>query len=262
MIKSYPIEIRESSFLDRIYQLLYKKVSAQESLTEAEQSWVIQNRQLGIWPVKENGEFVLYSEEEYDKRYCPYPCAKLQRPASIGRQIQNAGGAKDLNITKELILKLQAKGYAPLPVLIPYIPELENEDYQRKFGITRAFAVNAKREISEADLQEILNEVISQQLDYQLKGGDVRTLIEFAGIGTVVDVLSGEKKLQYLNNDEAINLLFGLLVLYEPVNGVATLGKGVVKMTPEIIEDIPVILRLIRSGNPVPIRVIKARVAF
>lgn len=261
MIKSYPIEIRESSLLDKIYQLLYKKASAQESLTEVEQSWVIQNRGLGIWPVKENGEFILYSEEEYDNRYCPYPCAKLQRPASIGRQIQNAGGA-NLNITQELIKKLQTKGYAPLPVLIPYIPELENEEYQRKFGITRAFAVNAKREISEADLQEILNEVISQQLDYQLKGGDVRSLIELAGIGTVVDVLSGEKKLQYVNNDEAVNLLLGLLILYEPVNGVATLGKGVVKMTPEIIEDIPVILRLIRSGSPVPTKVIKARVAF
>lgn len=258
-IKSYPITIKSKNIFENFNQLFsVKKAGAQESLTDDEEKWVVQMRKLGIWPVKEDGEFILYSEEEYDKRYCPGTCPKLTRPRPIGEQIQGALGVKQFNIIQELIKKLQLKGYAPLPVLIPYIPELENEDYQKKFGITKAFAVNAKREISEQDLKEILNEVISQQVDYYLRGGDVRTLIDLAGIGTVVDVFSGEKKFEYLSSTEARDFAFGLMILYGPAKSGIQVGTKAIRFTSEALAEIRLIRSSLQAGEAIPVRAIAA----
>lgn len=262
-IQSYKLKIQNPSLFGNINLFNIPKALAQEALSREESDWVVQMRQLGVWPAKENGEFVLYSEQEWEKRYCPKPCAKMSRQPSIGDQIkslsQSFKATNNNDITQALIKKLQLRGYAPLPVLTQYIPELDNEQAQRDYAITKAFSVDAKREISEQDLRDVLNEVFKEKLDYQLKGGSVGTLIDLAGLRTVLNVFTNPShhKLEYLGQDEALELMLGLLIVYEPAQGAVRLSGQAVRIAPELLEDIPTIIRLLRSGRPVLVRALR-----
>lgn len=265
-IKNYRIKVIRDNIFSKFKlsnQLTPKLAYAQECEEEQEpnyKKWSSQMKKLGIYPVCESGEIILYSEEEYDKHYCPDPCAILTRQRSLSDQIRSHLSTKGNTFIKDLVAKLYQKGYAPLPILISYMPELSDPRLQREFGLSQAqaYALNAKTSINEDTLKVLLSEVYQEHFNYLYKGEALGELIDLAGLRTVVNVFTDPRhhNLLYLDADESRDFLLGLLTIYQPARGVAQLGEGTVKISISALKNIRSLRTALKSGEKIPLKVL------
>lgn len=227
--------------------------------------WVTQMQSLGLYPAKEDGEIVLYDRKQFVEKYCqPQGC--YLNPPTFEEVLE--GTSADIDLIKDLGVRLKDEGYAPLTVLKPFFPELNvvNTDVTNALEalepicreeseglVCREGDDQYKRTIIQQDLTKYITQVATER---GLSEKDpLKRLINISDpfFGTKALINWATLSPHQVSDEERVNALLGLTMVYGLsekvlVKGFQLTRYATISVT-EMISDVRIIRQRLQAGE-------------
>lgn len=238
--------------------------------------WISQMHALGVYPaVEEGGEIVLYDRKQFIEKHCGEKTIPGTDIVSKGCYLNPpsfdevlVGTSADIDLIKDLGVRLRDEGYAPLTVLKPFFPELNtiNTDLTNALQALEPFCREEpeglvcregddqyKRVITSGELEKFITEVATER---GLSEKDpLKRLISISDpfFGTKAIINWATLPPSQVSDEERVNALLGLTLVYGLSEKVLVKGfhfarNAFVPLT-EVISDVKVIRQSLQAGE-------------